>query len=236
MRVKIPMRIKKLAKRLFAARQWGDLRRIEPASRSFGFDRGTPIDRVYIESFLSEHADAITGDILEIGDNQYTQKFGKHIKRSVVLAGSVPDAECYSGDLTNVQSLATLGRFDCVIATQVLNFIFELDAAMHGIKSLLKENGVVLVTLAGLAPVSRYDAERWGDYWRFSDMSAKKLFEKHFESGVDITCFGNLISATGILHGLSAEELRRDEMAHTDPDYQVLIGVKATNLARQIRL
>ena len=35
----------------------GDLRRLAPISHSFGFDRGTPIDRHYIECFLNRNAD-----------------------------------------------------------------------------------------------------------------------------------------------------------------------------------
>ena len=42
------------------------LRRTEPISRAYGFDRGTPVDRHYIEAFLQRHApspDYSAGDI-----------------------------------------------------------------------------------------------------------------------------------------------------------------------------
>ena len=35
---------------------WGDLRRTDPVSRDWGYDRGTPIDRRYIEEFLAAHS------------------------------------------------------------------------------------------------------------------------------------------------------------------------------------
>ena len=36
---------------------FGGLRRLTPVSRAFGFDRGLPIDRYYIERFLAAHAE-----------------------------------------------------------------------------------------------------------------------------------------------------------------------------------
>src|SRR3989304_5790986 len=50
--------------------------RVTPISRIFGLNRGLPIDRYYIEQFLSEHASDIQGRGLEIGDNFYPQKIG----------------------------------------------------------------------------------------------------------------------------------------------------------------
>src|SRR5438876_1720600 len=58
--------------------QFGELRRKTPISRHFGFDRGLPIDRYYIEGFLARNAADIRGRVLEIGDNAYTRKYGGH--------------------------------------------------------------------------------------------------------------------------------------------------------------
>jgi hypothetical protein len=41
----------------------------EPLSDQYGFDRGTPVDRRYIEAFLRVHRDAIQGRVLEVQDN-----------------------------------------------------------------------------------------------------------------------------------------------------------------------
>src|SRR2546428_14003991 len=45
------------------------LRRTSPISRLYGADRGTGIDRYYIENFLARHASDIHGDVLEIQVN-----------------------------------------------------------------------------------------------------------------------------------------------------------------------
>src|SRR4051794_19584949 len=54
----------------------GALRRMTPISRSWGNDRGTPIDRYYIEKFLYQHRDDVRGHVLEMGDATYTKRFG----------------------------------------------------------------------------------------------------------------------------------------------------------------
>src|ERR687895_460818 len=54
----------------------GSLRRVTPISRNYGFDRGTPIDRHYIERFLTRHAGDVRGRVLEVGDDEYTRRFG----------------------------------------------------------------------------------------------------------------------------------------------------------------
>ena len=62
----------KLGPTRVGAVEFGHLRRVRPISSSFGFDRGKPIDRRYIEDFLSRHAQDITGRVLEVADNAYT--------------------------------------------------------------------------------------------------------------------------------------------------------------------
>ena len=55
---------------------FGHFRRLIPISKEWGFDRGLPIDRYYIERFLQRHAADIRGRVLEVGDNAYTRRFG----------------------------------------------------------------------------------------------------------------------------------------------------------------
>ena len=45
----------------------------EPVSRLFGYDRGTPVDRYYMEKFLGGHSADIRGRVLEIGESPLHQ-------------------------------------------------------------------------------------------------------------------------------------------------------------------
>jgi hypothetical protein len=77
--------------------RFGDHRRLSPISRTFGFDRATPVDRYYIERFLAENAGDIRGRVLEIGDNAYTVRFGgARVERSDIMHvdATNPDATC----------------------------------------------------------------------------------------------------------------------------------------------
>ncbi len=62
--------------------RWGDLRRTQPFSSHYGFDRGTPIDRYYVLRFFEKYQQHIRGDVLEIQMTGYTQMFGHDVRWS----------------------------------------------------------------------------------------------------------------------------------------------------------
>lgn len=203
--------------------------KIEPLSRKFGFDRGTPIDRYYIEKFLKENSEDIHGVVLEIAESTYSRQFeGAKIEKFEVLhavAGN-PNATII-GDLANPITLPE-NRIDCFICTQTLNCIYDFKTAVAGAHRLLKPGGVVLATVPGISQISRYDMERWGDYWRFTSLSARKIFEESFPGSVTINIYGNLMSAKAFLDGFAVEDLLdRRLLDVSDPDYELIIGVVA---------
>src|SRR5215210_840 len=57
----------------------------EPISRSFGSDRGTPIDRYYIERFLEQNRSYVRGTCMEVQNSDYTHRFGRDLGRVDVL-------------------------------------------------------------------------------------------------------------------------------------------------------
>jgi hypothetical protein len=56
--------------------RFGDLARRTPINCDWGFDRGRPVSRYYIERFLGSHAGDIRGRVAEFGDDSYTRRFG----------------------------------------------------------------------------------------------------------------------------------------------------------------
>jgi hypothetical protein len=209
---------------------WMSLRRTAPFEPDFGCNRGTPIDRYYIEHFLQANKHFIKGLVIEIGDNIYTKKFGQAIEKSEVLHydNSLAKATII-GDLTKTSTLPA-GIADCFICTQTLNFIFDLDLAVAGIRHLLKKGGVGLITVAGLCQISKYDFDRWGDYWRFTTQSTRQLFEKHFDKDdITIQAYGNVFAATCLLQGVVTEDVTHGELDVKDEVYQVVISVLVKN-------
>jgi hypothetical protein len=54
------------------------------------------------------------------------------------------------------------------------------------------------------------------------------MFEHAFpEESVAVAAYGNVMTAVSFLHGISVGELRKSELEHHDPDYQVIISVRA---------
>ena len=141
----------------------GSLGRVKPISKDFGFDRGLPVDRYYIENFLACHANDIQGHVLEIKEPLYTYKFGRdRITKSDVLhvEPGNPKATIVA-DLTNADHLPS-NTFDCIILTQTLQFIYDVPAAIKTLYRILKPGGILLLTVSGISQISSEDMERWG--------------------------------------------------------------------------
>jgi SAM-dependent methyltransferase len=213
--------------------RFGSLRRLHPIGEVFGVKRGQSvdrcIDRYYITAFLARYAADIHGHVLEIADNTYTRRFGGgHVQCADVLhAVSGNPAATIVADLTSATNVPS-ERFDCIILTQTLQYIYDLRAALRTVHRLLKPGGVVLATVPGISQTSRYDAEQWGEFWRFTTLSAQRLFGEAFPAhGMVIQGHGNVLVALAFLHGLLSEELRQEELDYHDPDYELLITIRA---------
>lgn len=199
------------------------LARAQPVSTRFAMDRGTPIDRHYIEAFLKRHASLITGDVMEIGGVRYA-KLGTARSIAVLHATAGNPEATLVGDLADPATLPG-ASVDCLICTQTLNFIYDVERAVDGIAHLLRPGGTALVTVAGISQISRYDMDRWGDYWRFTDASLRRLFAQ-LEASIEV--FGNVAAAVGFLQGVAVEDLPdRGILECADPDYQLVLGVVA---------
>ena len=208
----------------------GDLKRTEPISRRFGGDRGTPVDRYYIENFLKTNAADVRGRVLEIGDRVYTERFGDdRVTRNDILDTPASDNE----RATIVADLASCpevrgGRFDCIILTQTLHMIYNVKGVLASVERLLAPGGIVLATVPC---ISQIDAGSTSDcwFWYMTPRCARLFFEERFPGEqIDITSYGNVLAVTAFLHGLALEELDRSDMDVCDPQYPVITGVRAT--------
>ena len=210
--------------------RFGDFRRLQPFSRRWGFDRGLPVDRFYIEGFLERHAADIRGRVMEIGDDSCTWRFGRDaVTRSDVLNVAPGDPKTtLIGDLAAGDQLPS-ELFDCIIFTETLHLLYDFRAGLRTLHRMLKPGGVLLVTIPGITKIGR--PGDWGTswYWSFTPLSARRVFEEFFPaSGLEFETHGNVLSATAFLWGLAAEELTPAEMNVPDPEYPVTLTVRAT--------
>lgn len=201
--------------------------RTAPASSYWGLDRGTPVDRHYIERFLARHRADIRGSVIEVGDSRYTDRFGSGVSRRDVI-----DINPHNERATIVADLATSdgmpgGAFDCFILTQTLQYILDVQAALRHAHRALRPGGVVLATVPSVSRIAPlYGLER--DYWRFTTASCTALFGDVFGADrIMVQSHGNVRTATAFLLGLACEELSRSELEAEDEYFPVVITVRA---------
>ena len=209
--------------------QWGDFRRTRPISDYWGLDRGRPVDRFYIEKFLSEFSRDLHGRCLEVENPGYSKRFGAdRIERFDVL--DIDETNPLATILADLSTGAGIpaDAFDSFVLTQTLQYIYDVRGAVGSARRLLKSGGVVLATVPGITPIPVRDDASRVCCWSFTANSIQRIFGDEFgDSNVTVRTYGNVLSATSFLWGLSQEELTVEELERNDPDYQVTIAVRA---------
>jgi SAM-dependent methyltransferase len=213
---------------------FGQLRRPEPFGRQFGADRGQPLDRYYIEAFLAEQQNDLRGQILEVGDDTYTRRFGGgRVTGSDILHVSSGNKKAtIVADLSNAPQIPD-ATFDALIVTQTLHLIYDAPAAVRTMHRILRPGGVLLLTVPGITqiPNGTLWAHSW--FWSFTTLSVTRMLTEAFGSGhVSVRHYGNVLSAASMLYGLAAEDLTTDELDNTDEDFPVIIGARAHRPAK----
>jgi len=206
----------------------GDMESIAPFSHEFGYDRGGPVDRYYIENFLQDNSKDIKGRVLEIGDNAYTLIFGKDkVQQSDILHIDESNHKAtFVADLSNAPQLPD-NSFDCIILTQTLHLIYDFHAAVATCYRILREGGVLLMTSPGITQV---DQGQWNPswYWAFTSNSISKILASSFkEHKIEIETHGNVYAATAFLYGMGLPEVSKEKLDAKDPHYQVIITARA---------
>lgn len=220
-------------------KNWRHVRKINPnpikdwpqevVSQNMGCDRGVTICRYYVEKFIKDNSKDIVGDVGEIGDNTYTVEYGRaNVTNSYIFTADKKyqneKAEVIYGDLQNGTGCKN-NILDCFICTQTLDMIFDVKSAAKNIVNMLKPGAVALITVSGISMISRYDDQRWGHYWSFTETSLRKLFD-YDGNRVEITSFGNPKAAVACLYGLSFKELNKKDLEIRDELVPVVIGVR----------
>jgi SAM-dependent methyltransferase len=199
-------------------------------SHIWGADRGTPVDRHYIECFLADNRHAVHGRVLEIKHSMYTDRFGTNVQEPGVLdINPANELATFVTDLARAESVPD-DYFDCFILTQTLHLIYDVRAAIAHSHRILRPGGVLLCTVPS---VSKIDINSLAnEYWRFTVASCRRLFEEAFGNGnVAISSHGNVLTSIAFLAGIAAEELRKRQLDYHDDYFPLLLTIRAEKAA-----
>jgi SAM-dependent methyltransferase len=214
-------------------------RRLDPVARH-PYARGTPIDRYYIDHFFRRwngplgRGREIRGVVLEFYNTEYANAFGGWGRPDspitaveIVDIAQNPNASVRA-DIADAPQLSSQS-FDVVICTQVLQLVFDVQAAVATLARILRPGGVLYVTVPGVSPSLGADFAGGGtDYWRFTSASIRELLLRQFAAeSLTIDGYGNILAALGSLHGLAAEEFSSAELDYRDPAFETLIAARA---------
>jgi hypothetical protein len=208
---------------------WGSLRRTSPLNSHYGYGRGTPIDRWYIDRFMHEQSDAFRGRILEMQNPEWSNRYADLGTSSLDILDIDPTntAATIVADLDESGSLPA-DRFDCIVVPQTLQYVRQPavvlrtlgDAAARGCSIL-----ITVPTISKLDPTCGPD----GDRWRFTPAGVKSLLAVAYpDAEHTISWYGNVLTATAFLQGVSAEELTAEELSYVDDDFPLLVCARVT--------
>lgn len=212
----------------FRGIRWGDMASIEPVSRDFGYDRGNPVDRFYIENWLQDRSGDVKGHVLEVSEDAYSKRFGgSKITRQDVIHLNLSDPPItIVGDLT-IPGVMPDNTFDCIIITQTLQMIFNLEDAVTRLHAALKPGGVLLLTVPG---ITQLESGEWGEAWcwSFTQRSIRELFGKKFDlDAMNIQTYGNHFAAIAYLTGAALEEIDTKKLEKVDMTYPMIVALRA---------
>lgn len=201
---------------------------VNPRSYLWGFDRGLPIHRFYLEEFLREFSGDIRGACLEFLSDDYTTRFaGGEIERLDILhVDKGNPAATLVADLTRPNDIPS-EHFDCIVCTHVLNVVANLGTAVTELHRILRPGGTLLVAVPH---VSMYDAEAH-EIWRFTPGGLAAILEREFGSDqVTVRAYGNSLTAAGEIRGLVSHEFWRSELCFHDPRFAVEVCARAVKV------
>jgi hypothetical protein len=200
--------------------RWGNLRRVEPFSTYFGFDRGRPVDRYYLHQFLAACRDDIHGDVLEIQMPAYTREFGRNVRTSHTIDINPAFELTYTCDLSSAGVIPS-DAYDCFLLPNTLSELKDLEGCLREALRVIRPGGTILATTAAIGQIGA------ADYWRHTEAGWRTIAARVWP-GCDVTVssYGNCLAATAAILGLAAEELTAAELEVSDPKFPVLIGLR----------
>jgi SAM-dependent methyltransferase len=206
--------------------RWGSLRRTAPFSDCYGWDRGLPIDRYYIEGWLARQAFAVRGEALEVRGPEYAERFGgaNVTKVHVVDIDAANPKATIVADLTEVGSLPA-EAYDTIVMTQTLHVTADDESGFLNLWQALRPGGTILFSGPCVGRIDHELAEY--DSWRYTPNGLRRRLAKLLpDAAVAVEGHGNVLAGAAYLYGIAVQELTPAELDVRDPSFPIVVCAK----------
>jgi SAM-dependent methyltransferase len=195
-------------------------------SDCYGYDRGTPADRPYIDAFLTARQDTIRGDGAEVKDSAYLARYGARRLHSITIIDINPAnaAATLHADLAAPRSLPA-GAFDVIILTQTLQLLASPATALANCGRALRPGGTLLLTVPCLGRISPSAVTQ--DRWRYTPSGLATLLTA-WPGPVEVTGHGNAATCVAAILGAAREDLPDGTDLSDDPRFPLIACAAAT--------
>ena len=189
-------------------------------------DREECFDRWYINDFIERNKNSIKGDVLEFcGGEVYAKKYGDSSVRVKMMTSlrhkDINPAADYFADLDDVNTLPN-EKFDCIIATQVIMYVNNVEQSLANLKYMLKPSGTLLLTVPG--PLFHHSKNSHHMY-SFTEESLKYIVGKTFGGWTDFKFYGSLEYAFYMLFWIKRN--MKEKPLDNEYLYTLVLGIAA---------
>ena len=195
---------------------------VQPVSRTFGYERGLPIHRYYVQRFFETHSSQIRGRCLEFHDPGYVRRYGagRPSRIDVLdLSAENPHATIVA-DITKPNDIPS-DTFDCIVCVHVLHLVYEADVFTRELHRLLAPGGTLLVAVPGTSMID----PNWTEYRRWTALGVRTLLGQFFRpSDILVEPYGNSLAAAAEMRGLASDEIAPWDLDAKDDIFPVEVG------------
>ena len=210
----------------FGCNGLGLFTRSEPICTEFGYSRGTPVDRYYLERFLEANTAFIRGQVLDVGSDGFTLKGFAAGLESITTIDANPDMNPdVIGDVHN-RRVFRRASFDCVLLLNVLEHCRRPQVVIDNVQTWLRKGGTLLAAIPNAQRIHAGPV----DCWRILPDGCRELCKNW--NDVQITTFGNCATSLAALSGLAVEDLVAEIRDYQDARYPVLTCIRATVITK----
>jgi len=193
-----------------------------PVSRTFGYERGVPIHRYYVDKFFETHAHRIRGHCMEFQDSGYVRRFGggRPSRIDILdLTADNPNATLVA-DLTKPNDIPS-DTFDCIVCVHVLHLVYDADGLTREMHRLLAPGGALLIAVPGTSMID----PNWTEFRRWTALGIETLLGQFFRpSDIQVESYGNSLAAAAEMRGLASDEIAPWELNARDELFPVEVG------------